>query len=290
MGAGGGVRAVAHNRLMPDFLVLTDIALYLALGLAAGTLAGLLGIGGGLVLVAALAWILPLRGFPADATMQVALATSLATIVFTSLSSTRAHWRRGAVRWPLVAWLTPGLLAGGVAGAVLATWLPSRLLAVFVAVYCLLSAWQLALGRTRAAAQAAAQVGRGLLAIAGVVIGAVSAVVGIGGGSMTVPLLVWRGVVPVQAVATSAACGFAIAVASVAGYVFAPRAAAFALPAGTVGYVYWPAALAMAVTSVLSAPLGASWAHRLPPTRLRQVFAAFLVLIAAMMGWAALRH
>ncbi len=268
---------------------LLEIFLYLALGAAAGWLAGLLGIGGGLVVVAALVFLLPLHGFPAEALMQVALATSLAGIVFTSMSSTRAHWRRGGVRWPLVAWLAPGLVIGSVLGALAATWLPSRLLAVFVAVYCLLSAWQLARGRTRALAERADQVGRGLLAVAGFVIGGISAIVGIGGGSMTVPLLVWRGVVPVQAVATSAACGFVIAIASAVSYSLAPRAGAVDLPDYTIGFVYWPAALAVAVTSVLTAPLGAQLAHRLPPQRLRQVFAAFLLLIAVLVGFSAWR-
>lgn len=274
---------------MFDAVFIADLTLYLALGAIAGGLAGLLGIGGGLIVVAALAWLLPARGFPASALMQVALATALASIVFTALSSTRAHWRRGAVRWPLVAWLSPGLLLGGAFGALLATWLPSRLLAVFVAVYCLLSAWQLSYGQVRPAAERADQVGRTLLAFAGGVIGAVSAIVGIGGGSMTVPLLIWRGVAPVQAIATSAACGFVIAVAAALGYALAPKAAATVLPAGTIGYIYVPAALAVAAASILTAPLGARLAHRLSALRLRQVFAAFLVFIAALMAVAAWR-
>ena len=266
-----------------------DIAIYLLLGAGAGWLAGLLGIGGGLIIVAALAWLLPARGVPLEATMQVALGTALSTIVFTSLSSTRAHWMRGSVRWPLVAWLAPGLVVGASFGAVLATWLPSRMLAVIVAVYCLLSAWQLAYGRTRAATDRADQVGRALLAIAGGVIGIVSAIVVIGGGSMTVPLLVWRGVAPVQAVGTSAACGFVIAIASAAGYALAPRAADVALPTGMLGFIFWPAAMAMALASILTAPFGAAMAHRLSPIRLRQVFAIFLVAIALLMGIAAVR-
>ena len=274
---------------MTDPLPLPDIAAYLTLGVFSGWLAGLLGIGGGLIIVAALAWWLPTRGFPVDTVMQVALATALATIVFTALSSTRAHWRRRAVRWPLVAWLAPGLVLGGIAGALLATWLPSRLLAAFVAGYCLLSAWQLAYGRVRPAAEGVDEIGRWLLAAAGGVIGAISAVVGIGGGSMTVPLLVWRGVAPVQAVATSAACGVAIALAAAIGYALAPRADAAGLPAGTLGYIYWPAALAMATTSIVTAPAGAAMAHRLSPIRLRQVFAVFLVLIAVVMIVAAVR-
>lgn len=269
--------------------MLIDLISYLLLGAIAGWLAGLLGIGGGLIVVAALVWLLPAQGVPAQALMQVALATALAGIVFTALSSTHAHWRRGAVRWSLVAWLVPGMVLGSAFGAVLATWLPSRWLALFVAIYCLLSAAQLAWGQVRPATELAAGVGRGLLAGAGLVIGAVSALVGIGGGSMTVPLLVWRGVAPVRAVATSAACGFAIALAAAAGYVLSPRAASVGLPEHTIGYVYWPAALVIATASVLTAPLGARLAHRLPPLLLRRVFAAFLVLIAALMAHAFLR-
>lgn len=278
------------NPAMPDATLLFDLSLYLLLGALAGFLAGLLGIGGGLVVVAALAWLLPWRGIPAPVLMQVALATALAGIVFTAASSTRAHWRRGAVRWPLVAWLAPGLVLGAAGGAVLATWLPSRLLAALVAGYCLLSAWQLALGGVRPAAAAAHEVGRLLLALAGPVIGVVSAIVGIGGGSMTVPLLVWRGVAPVQAVATSAACGLAIAVSAAASYALAPPPAGLALPAHLIGHVYWPAALAVAASSMLTAPAGARLAHRLPPMLLRRVFAGFLLVIAALMTLAALRH
>lgn len=274
---------------MPDVALLLELAVYLLLGACAGFLAGLLGIGGGLIVVAALVWLLPAQGVPAPVLMQVALATALGGIVFTSMSSTRAHWWRGAIRWPLVAWLTPGLIVGGLCGAVLATLLPSRLLAIFVAVYCLLSAAQLAWGGSRPTTDRADAVGRGLLAVAGLVIGAVSAVVGIGGGSMTVPLLVWRGVLPVQAVATSAACGVVIALASVSGYIASPHEPVAALPPGSWGYVFVPAALGIAAGSVLTAPLGARLAHRLSARRLRQVFALFLLLIALLMAHAAAR-
>lgn len=274
---------------MLDAAMLIDLAVYLTLGAAAGFLAGLLGIGGGLIVVAALVWLLPMQGIPESVLMQVALATALGGIVFTSMSSARAHWKRGAIRWPLVAWLAPGLVIGGLLGAVLATVLPSRLLAIFVAVYCLLSAAQLAWGGSRPATEHADAVGRSLLAVAGLVIGAVSAVVGIGGGSMTVPLLVWRGVQPVQAVATSAACGVVIALASVTGFIASPHGPAIALPSSSWGYVYVPAALTIALASVLTAPSGARLAHSLSPRRLRQVFAGFLVLIAGLMALAAAR-
>jgi uncharacterized membrane protein YfcA len=279
----------ADNSGMPELMPLSELAVFLCLGAAAGFLAGLLGIGGGLVVVAALVWLLPAHGVPAPILMQVALATALGGIVFTAISSTWAHWRRGAIRWPLVAWLAPGLVIGGLIGAWLATLLPSRFLAICVAVYCLLSAVQLVWGGSRAATDHAEGVGRGLLAGAGLVIGAVSAVVGIGGGSMTVPLLVWRGVVPVRAVATSAACGVVIALASVTGYIGSPNGPTLPMPSGSWGYVFVPAALAVALASVLTAPLGARLAHRLPAQRLRQVFAGFLVLIAVLMMYPASR-
>lgn len=254
------------------------VASYLLVGAAAGLLAGLLGVGGGLVIVAALAWLLPQAGVPAERVMHVALASSLASIVATSISSTRAHWRRGSVMWPSVAWLAPGLVLGGVLGALLADRLSSQVLRLGVAAFCLLAAWQL-LTREGAADHAEGAVPRGgLLSAWGVVIGVLSALVGIGGGSMTVPLLIAQGARPVRAVGSSAACGFAIAVASALGYVAGGHDAQ-GLPAGSIGYVYLPAALGIAAASVLAAPWGAALAHRLKGRHLQRVFAAFLALM-----------
>lgn len=251
--------------------------LYPLLGAIAGLLAGLLGVGGGLVLVAALAWLLPLQGVPAEAAMHVALATSLASIIVTAVSSTRAHHRRGSVRWASVRWLVPGLLAGGLLGSAVAVALPGDLLRYLVAGYCLLAATQLVFGQPRQRGPAQGDP-RGLpMAGAGVGIGAVSAVVGIGGGSMTVPLLVWLGVPPVRAVGTSSACGVAIALASAAGY--ASLGGSEGMPPGSVGYVYLPAAIGIALASVLVAPLGTRLAHAISGRSLRYVFAAFLALV-----------
>lgn len=243
----------------------------------AGLLAGLLGVGGGLVLVAALAWLLPLRGVPAEAVMHVALATSLASIVLTGLSSAHSHHRRGSVRWRSVRWLVPGLLLGGLLGSAVAVALSGELLRYLVAGYCLVAAAQLEFGQPRTRADAAGDPAGLPMAGAGVGIGAVSAVVGIGGGSMTVPLLVWLGVSPVRAVGTSSACGVAIGLASAAGY--ATLGAAEGLPAGSVGYVYLPAAAGIAVASVLVAPLGTRLAHAISGASLKRVFALFLLLV-----------
>ncbi len=260
--------------------MLAAITVYLLMGAAAGVLAGLLGIGGGLVLVAALLFVLPTQGIPPELAMHTALATSLASIVFTALSSARAHHRRGSVLWPTVAWLVPGLLLGGALGALVAARLPGAVLQVIVGVYCFAAALQLGFGRRRERADdAPPPASPGLLA-AGTGIGALSAVVGIGGGSMTVPLLVWLGVKPVRAVGTSSACGVAIGLAAAAGY--AVGGPSGALPEGGIGYVYLPAAVAIACASVLAAPLGTRLAHRLGSTALTRVFALFLVLVGTL--------
>ena len=257
--------------------------LYPVLGAVAGVLAGLLGVGGGLVLVAALALVLPSQGVPADAAMHAALATSLASVIVTAAASARAHARRGAVLWPSVAWLVPGLLLGAWFGSRFAIHLSGHSLRWFVIAYCLLAALQLGLGWPRPSGDAdaeAAAPGIGL-GLCGVVIGAVSALVGIGGGSMTVPVLIWRRVTPVRAVATSSACGVAIGLAAAGGY--ASATAASGMPAGSIGYVFLPAAVGITLTSLFAAPYGAKLAHRASPLLLKRIFAGFLVAMAGLL-------
>jgi uncharacterized membrane protein YfcA len=257
--------------------------LYPALGIVAGLLAGLLGVGGGLVLVGALALLLPAQGVPAGIAMQAALATSLASVVATAAASTVAHARRGAVLWPHVAWLVPGLLAGAWLGGRFATTVDGGHLRWFVVGYCLLAATQLAFDLPRQRGAAAPEARRGpWLVVAGAAIGAVSAVVGIGGGSMTVPLLVWRGVPPVRAVASSSACGVAIGLSAAASYASAPGATG--MPAGSLGYVFMPAAIGVVLTSLPMAPFGARLAHRIDGRLLKRIFAGFLVGVAMLLA------
>ena len=265
------------------------LLLYLLLGACAGVLAGLLGIGGGLILVAALAWLLPRHGVPVDVAMHVALASSMLSIVLTAASSTLAHSRRGSVLWPTVAWMVPGVLLGGWLGSKLAISLPGDALRWCVAIYCFVMAAQMLFLRKSAKAGDANVVPRGPgYTAAGTVIGALSAVVGIGGGSMTVPLLVWRGVVPVRAVGTSSACGIFMGIGSALGYALQAPAGALPLP-HSVGYVYLPAALGVAVTSVLAAPYGTRLAHALSGRALERVFAGFLIVVGSGFAWSALR-
>jgi uncharacterized membrane protein YfcA len=259
--------------------------LYPALGVIAGLLAGLLGVGGGLVLVGALALLLPQQGVPREIAMQAALATSLASVLLTAASSAYAHARRGAVLWRHVAWLLPGLLLGAWLGSRFATGIAGATLRWFVVGYCLLAALQLAfdLPRPRSGGAGESNAGAGAwLVLAGTGIGAVSAVVGIGGGSMTVPLLVWRGVAPVRAVATSSACGVAIGLSAAASYASAPGAVG--MPAGSLGYVFVPAAVGIVLTSLLAAPYGARLAHRIDGRTLKRVFAGFLVGMALLIS------
>jgi uncharacterized membrane protein YfcA len=258
--------------------------LYPALGVLAGLMAGLLGVGGGLILVGALALLLPAQGVPPAIAMQAALATSLASVIATAAASALAHARRGAVLWPSVAWLLPGLVVGAWLGGRFATGLDGELLRMFVISYCVMAAVQLAFDLPRASASgatSAAPGGAGLSA-AGTVIGAVSAVVGIGGGSMTVPVLVWRGVAPVKAVATSSACGVVIGLSAAASYATAPGA--IGMPAGSIGYVFLPAAIGIVLTSLPMAPVGARLAHRIAPQTLKRIFAGFLLAMAALLA------
>lgn len=256
------------------------LIVYLLVGAFAGTLAGLLGVGGGLVIVPVLALLFQRWGVAGNVLMHLAIGTSLATIVLTAVSSMRAHHRRGAVDWPVFRRLAPGIVAGSLLGAVVADLLPTAALRVFFGVFELAVAAQIGLN-LMASPHRRLPGGAGMT-VAGVVIGAVSSVVGIGGGTMTVPFLVWCNVGLRRAVATSAATGLPIAVAGAAGFVLTgwdePN-----LPPLSTGYLYWPAFAGIAVASLLFAPLGARLAHTLPVHLLRRFFAVFLAILGARM-------
>ena len=252
----------------------------LALGAVAGTLAGLLGVGGGIVIVPGLALLLGDGTVPADRLMQFAVGTSLASIVVTALSSIRAHHRRGAVSWPIVARLTPGIVAGAIAGAVIADRLPTRALAIVFGVFLLLVAARLAIPGQPAPQRRLP--GGASLAGYGTGGGTLSALLGIGGGTMTVPLLTWHNIDVRAAVGTAAACGLPIALAGTLGFVVTGWGTP-GLPAGATGYVYWPALLALAPASVAFAPLGARLAHSVPRAVLRRGFAVFVAVVGVRM-------
>jgi len=253
---------------------------FAALGAVAGTLAGLLGIGGGIVIVPGLAFLLAGGMVPPERLMQVAVGTSLATIVVTALSSIRAHHRRGAVHWPVVARMTPGILAGAVLGGLIADALATRTLAIVFGKFLLIVAARLAFGgqpvphRRLPATPALGVVSGG--------IGTLSSLLGIGGGTMTVPLLAWCNVPLREAVATASACGLPIALAGAATFALAGGDVA-GMPAASTGYIHWPAFIAVAPLSVLFAPLGARIAHAIPVDVLRRGFALFVLIVGIRM-------
>ena len=247
---------------------------YLVLGAFAGLVAGLLGVGGGLIIVPVLVFIFTGQGMADHLIVHMAVGTSLATIVFTSISSVRAHHQHGAVLWPVFWQLTPGIVVGAWLGAAFADVLASDQLRRFFGVFELLVAIQMTFNvKPQPHRQLPKRAG---MFGAGGVIGAISAIVGIGGGTMTVPFLTWCNVKIQRAIGTSAAVGLPIAVAGTVGYV-ASGWRAPDMPAYTVGYVYLPAAVLVSVASYLTAPLGARLTHSLPVPVLKRVF-AFLIL------------
>jgi uncharacterized membrane protein YfcA len=261
----------------------TLIAELLALGVAAGFLAGLLGIGGGMMMVPFLTFILSARGVPPPLAVKMAIATSMATILFTSISSLRAHHRHGAVRWDLVRGIAPGILAGGLlAGAGVFAVLKGQVLALMFAGFVGFSALQML--RDRKPAPHRQMPGFAGQAGAGGAIGLVSGLLGAGGAFMSVPFMLWCNVPLRHAVGTSAALGLPIAAASTLGYVVAGRSMPAALP-GAFGYLYLPALAIVATASVTLAPLGARTAHRIDVGLLRRIFAGLLLALASSMLW-----
>jgi len=251
---------------------------YALTGLFAGFLAGYLGIGGGLVLVPALSWLFSRDPATANVAVQMAVATSLATMLFTSMSSLLAHHRRGAILWSLVRQMIPGLLAGALLGSIIADRIGNAALGNVFGVFALIVGLQMLRGTRQTASHSLP----GWLAVTGTGfgIGTVSSLLGIGGGSMTVPWLLWHGQRVQNAVATAAACGYPIAIAGTLGFVLLGDNTSTAL---TLGYVNLPALAGVAVFSVMGAPLGVAAVHRSSPLLAKRFFAAFLLLVAVKM-------
>ena len=261
----------------------TIILLYMLCGAAAGFLSGLIGIGGGLVVVPLLNMIFQLQGnVPSELVMHLAVGTSLSSILFTALSSARAHARRGGVLWPYVKGLAPAIVAGTVCAAWLASGLSTAGLRGFFVVFLLFVATQMLFDIYPKPRKE--MPGKTALAAAGFTIGGVSSLVGLGGGSMSVPFLRWCGVEMRQAVGTSAALSWPIAVSGTIGFIIVGWAAP-GLPEWSLGYASLPATLGIACSSVFLAPLGVKLAHALPTTVLRRFFAVFLYVTAGEMLW-----
>ena len=256
---------------MPEYLI------YMTTGAFVGILSGLLGVGGGLIIVPILYFVFLALCQPAEHIMHMALATSLATIIVTSISSMMAHHRKQAVLWSTVFRITQGICIGAWLGGVFASQLTTEILKPAFGVFELLVALYM-LSNYKPATHTS-KLGKGKLFVGGSTISSISALAGIGGGTMTVPFLIWHNINIRHAVATSAAVGLPIALIATSAYVYSSWSIDN-LPAPSLGYVHLKAFMFIVVTSVLTAPVGASLAHRLPEKALKKTFAIFILLVS----------
>jgi len=253
---------------------------YPLLGAFVGFMAGLLGVGGGGIMVPLLTTLFLAQGFARDQVVHMALGTSMAAIVLTSAASLRVHHAHGAVRWDVVRTMTPGILLGTFGGTFIAARIDALPLAIFFSAFMGFIALQMFLNvRPKPTRQLPGTLGR---TGAGVGIGVISALVAIGGGSLTVPFLTWCNILVRHAIGTSAAIGLPIALAGTMGYLINgwdwPG-----LPPLTLGFVYIPALIGLSLVSMLTAPIGARLSHRLPVPVLKRIFAVVLLLLSARM-------
>lgn len=255
----------------------------LLLGAMAGISAGLFGLGGGVIIVPILAWMLTLQAIPEQLVMIMAVATSLASIMFTSLSSIFAHHQRGYVLWDKVGYLSLGIVMGVTAGTLIAEHITTEHLRVIFALFLFFIALQILLQIAPAISELAKETPV-LDYIVGILIGAVSAILGTGGGTLTVPYLVRNRIPMKNAVAISSACGFPIAFTATISYALLGMKHE-GLPEWSLGYIYLPAFLGITLCSIFTAPIGAKLAHILPAEKLKRYFALVLFLMAVKMLW-----
>ncbi|WP_430457326.1 sulfite exporter TauE/SafE family protein [Rheinheimera sp.] len=253
---------------------------FLILGAVVGFVAGLLGVGGGAIMVPVLTSLFVTLNFLPEHLLHMALATSMASIILTSIASARTHQKHQAVLWPVVRLMSAGIVLGTFGATFIASMLPTLPLAIFFSCFMAYVALQLLLNIKP-------KPSRGLpgalgMTATGVGIGGISALVAIGGGSLTVPFLTWCNVRVQQAIGTSAAIGLPIALSGSIGYAVAGWEQV-GLPPFSLGYIYLPAVLLISAVSFFTAPLGASLAHQLPVATLKKIFALLLLGLSAKM-------
>ncbi|MGC9386080.1 MAG: sulfite exporter TauE/SafE family protein [Hydrogenovibrio sp.] len=261
--------------------MLIELLIYVLTGIVAGFFAGLLGIGGGLIIIPILSSVF-LHFLDTPHLVHLAIGTSMATILITAIASTRAHQKHKAIRWDIVKSLTPGILVGGFLGGWISQYFNASMLAQIFAVIEIAIALQMLLNiQPSPNRELPGLVGR---TTAGTLIGALSSLVGIGGGALNTPYLVWHNVTVRQAIATSAACSLPVAAAGTLGFLVAGWNAT-QLPEYATGYIYWPAFFGIVIASFLVVPFGASLTHKLPVHQLKRVFGLLLIGLAIKMIW-----
>jgi uncharacterized membrane protein YfcA len=256
-----------------------ELPMLLASGALAGTLAGLLGIGGGIIIVPIVTLLFENSGIASELAIKMALGTSLATIVVTAIASISTHHRKGAVSWGLFRVMGPAVLVGSLLGAWVADVTPGRILYIAFMVFLFAVSLQMAMGRVNAHASLP---GTPVLAAVSTVVGALSALMGVGGGSMHVPFLSYCGIPVKRAIGTAAAVGLPLSFSATLGYIAGGLDEA-GIPPGSIGYVNLPVFTGVVTASLLFAPLGATLAHKLSDCLLRRLFAVFLFLLASHM-------
>jgi uncharacterized membrane protein YfcA len=261
-------------------VILEYLFIYLLLGTVVGFFAGLLGIGGGTLIVPVLTALFLHQGLPTAAIVHIALGTSMASIVITSVVSLAAHHRKQGVLWKVVKTMAPGVIVGAFFGTFLVARLSAQFLAVFFTIFLFVIAIQMFLNKQ----PAPSRVLPGSLGLLGVAssIGVISSLVAIGGGALTVPYLVWCNTPVKKAIGTAAALGFPIALSGTIGYVINGWNK---LPEEVfmLGYVYLPAVIGISLATFFTAPVGASFAHRLPTASIKKIFAIFTLMLGLKM-------
>ncbi len=269
--------------------MMSDMYLWFVVaGSFAGVCAGLFGVGGGLIIVPALVWILTAYGMPNDVVAHVAVGTALATIILTSVSSMSAHHKRGGVRWDIFKNMAKGLVLGSLVGAWIATMIEGKALQTIIGAGAMLMAIKMLFFPNKENPSKALPKDY-VQASVGVGIGLLSAIFGIGGGSLTVPYLSHNGVPMKQAVGTSAACGLPIAVAGAVGFMWFGRESMSQLEvSGTVGFIHVGAFVSISIVSFVMAKVGAKLAHVLPAQTLKRAFGVLLLVVGGQMVWGGL--
>lgn len=253
---------------------------YLAVGAAAGFFAGMFGIGGGAIIVPLLVFLFEAQGLPKTHILHLAVGTGMATILFTSVASVRAHAARGAIRWDIAWKMTPGVVAGGLVGSGMTKFIPVSVFAALFALVIIIAGTNLLLDlNPRPSRRPPGWVG---MLFAGFIISALSAVAAVGGAFLSVPFMLWCNVPLLTAIGTASAIGFPIALSGTIGFVAAGLRETV-LPPYSLGFVFLPALAGIVIASVLTAPLGARTAHRLPTKWLKRICALLFYAIATRM-------